>query len=193
MQIPCKRFGCQKAVEVCYWSCRYRKSCKDWRQALEAEPGEAAIRARLESASARTGRAFDVATLVLPGRKRRKKKEMEGGNKSMAKSAAPESEETEIVRPAAESGEKTPNEKVQAEKRSSAAQFAKKQRQPGAKRTRPAVSGTVYLLLSPNGKYRELREDELATEAAHLLKDPSLRLVKGQFLIPQITFRPADE
>lgn len=114
----------------------------------------------------------------------------------MAKSAGPESEETEIVRPAAESGEKGLTEKVQAgnrpvEKRgSSTAQPGKK---PGAKRARPAVSGPVYLLLSPNGKYRELREDELAAEAAHLLRDPSLRLVKGQFLIPQITFRPADE
>jgi len=69
----------------------------------------------------------------------------------------------------------------------------KRGRKVGAKKPKPATSGPVYLILSPNGKYREVSEDELASEAAHLLKDSSLRLVKGQFMIPQITFRLADE
>ena len=54
-------------------------------------------------------------------------------------------------------------------------------------------NGTVYLLLSKNGKYKELRESDLMKEAATILKDSSLRLVKGQYLVPQITFKPFDE
>ncbi len=53
--------------------------------------------------------------------------------------------------------------------------------------------GPIYLLLFANGKYKELRESELNTEAAGVLKDQTLRLVKGQFLIPQISFKVADE
>ncbi|MFN7927076.1 MAG: hypothetical protein U0Y68_03875 [Blastocatellia bacterium] len=51
----------------------------------------------------------------------------------------------------------------------------------------------MYLLLSKNGKYRELREADLLKEAANIIKDASLRLVKGQVLVPQITFKPFDE
>jgi hypothetical protein len=54
-------------------------------------------------------------------------------------------------------------------------------------------SGQVYLLLFANGKYKELRESELNTEAAGVLKDQTLRLVKGQCLVPQISFKVADE
>ncbi|MGE0127275.1 MAG: hypothetical protein AB7U82_04130 [Blastocatellales bacterium] len=54
-------------------------------------------------------------------------------------------------------------------------------------------NGPIYLLLFSNGKYKELRESELNTEAAGVLKDQTLRLVKGQFLIPQISFKVADE
>jgi hypothetical protein len=54
-------------------------------------------------------------------------------------------------------------------------------------------NGPIYLLLFSNGKYKELRESELNTEAAGVLKDPALRLVKGQFLVPQISFKIADE
>jgi hypothetical protein len=53
--------------------------------------------------------------------------------------------------------------------------------------------GPIYLLLFANGKYKELRESELNAEAASVLKDPTLRLVKGRFLIPQISFKVADE
>lgn len=53
--------------------------------------------------------------------------------------------------------------------------------------------GPIYLLLFSNGKYKELRESELNSEAAGVFKDPTLRLVKGQFLIPQISFKVADE
>lgn len=53
--------------------------------------------------------------------------------------------------------------------------------------------GPIYLLLFSNGKYKELRESELSAEAAGVLKDQKLRLVKGQFLIPQISFKVADE
>lgn len=60
--------------------------------------------------------------------------------------------------------------------------------------TKPASNnGPIYLLLFSNGKYKELRESELNTEAAGVLKDQTLRLVKGQFLIPQISFKVADE
>ena len=69
------------------------------------------------------------------------------------------------------------------------------ERKPAPKPARPKVptNGTVYLLLSKNGKYKELRESDLLKEAAIIIKDPSLRLVKGQYLVPQITFKPFDE
>ncbi|MCI0698405.1 hypothetical protein L0337_41200 [candidate division KSB1 bacterium] len=54
-------------------------------------------------------------------------------------------------------------------------------------------TGPIYLLLFSNGKYKELRESELNTEAAGVLKDQTLRLVKGQFLVPQISFKVTDE
>ena len=54
-------------------------------------------------------------------------------------------------------------------------------------------NGTVYLLLNKNGKYKELREADLLNQAATLLKDPSLRLVKGQLLVPTISFQAAEE
>ena len=54
-------------------------------------------------------------------------------------------------------------------------------------------NGPIYLLLFANGKYKELRESELNTEAAGVLKDQTLRLVKGQCLVPQISFKVADE
>src|SRR5262245_29967261 len=54
-------------------------------------------------------------------------------------------------------------------------------------------NGRNYLLLFANGKYKELRESELHTEVAGVLKDQTLRLVKGQCLVPQISFKVADE
>ncbi len=65
MQIGCKRFDCQKAVEVCYWSCKYRKNCKDWSQALAEMPGVDAISERLEAAAKKSGRLFNPDDLVL--------------------------------------------------------------------------------------------------------------------------------
>jgi len=60
--------------------------------------------------------------------------------------------------------------------------------------SRPAPNnGPIYLLLFANGKYKELRESELNTEAAGVLRDQTLRLVKGQCLVPQISFKVADE
>ena len=60
--------------------------------------------------------------------------------------------------------------------------------------SKPASNnGPIYLLLFSNGKYKELRESELNSEAAGVLKDQSMRLVKGQFLVPQISFKVADE
>jgi hypothetical protein len=289
MQIACHRFSCQKAVEVCYWACKYRKNCKDWRQALEGEPGVEPIRARLEMASAKSGRVFDLVTLTSPGRKRRaapvqseklvkvdqidhredqsekrekvKKAESIKPEKLKAEKLKAEKVKPVKVKKAVKKAEKLKAEKLKAEKierykkvrmtekaevvplqlkpqrrlrkarvnpnphqkggeseimakpATSAlnetdnyesvdspspvtdiASVAKKRgRKVGAKKPKPATSGPVYLVLSPNGKYREVSEDELASEAAHLLKDTSLRLVKGQFMIPQITFRLADE
>ena len=66
MQITCKRYDCQKAVEVCYWSCKFRKTCKDWEGALIETPGADAIRARLEASANKSGRAFDPKSLVVP-------------------------------------------------------------------------------------------------------------------------------
>lgn len=66
---------------------------------------------------------------------------------------------------------------------------------PAAKpaKPKPPTNGTVYLLLGKNGKYKELREADLLKEAAHIFKDPSLRLVKGTYLVPQITFKSLDD
>ena len=69
---------------------------------------------------------------------------------------------------------------------------AKNKKKP-APRPKQATTGPVYLLLSSNGKYRELRESELLAEAGNILRDPSLRLVKGQFMVPQISFKLAEE
>ncbi len=65
MQIECQRYSCQKGVEVCYWVCKFRSKCKDWEGALKDRPGIDAIRERLESASKKSGRAFDPASLVV--------------------------------------------------------------------------------------------------------------------------------
>jgi hypothetical protein len=54
-----------KAVEVCYWSCKFRKNCKDWEGALAEVPGVEAIRERLEAAAKKSGRVFNPADLVV--------------------------------------------------------------------------------------------------------------------------------
>jgi hypothetical protein len=74
MQIGCTRYSCQKAVEVCYWVCKYRAICKDWQNALKEKPGTEAISERLETASKKTGRAFDPQTLVVLTKAKRKTK-----------------------------------------------------------------------------------------------------------------------
>jgi len=72
MQIECTRYGCQKAVEVCYWVCKFRAKCKDWQNALAGRPGIAAIGERLEGAARKTGRTYDPKSLVvLTGLRRR--------------------------------------------------------------------------------------------------------------------------
>jgi len=71
MQIACKRYDCQKAVEVCYWSCKFRKICKDWEGALVETPGADAVRVRLEASAKKSGRAFDPKLLVVPARKKK--------------------------------------------------------------------------------------------------------------------------
>jgi hypothetical protein len=68
-----------------------------------------------------------------------------------------------------------------------------KQTKPKPAKPKPVTDGPIYLLLSANGKYRELSEAELQVEAAGVVKDPSLRLVKGQFLVPQISFKLTEE
>ncbi len=65
MQIACKRYDCQKAVEACYWVCKFRRNCLDWHSALKEAPGIDAIRERLEAAAKKTGRIFDPQTLVV--------------------------------------------------------------------------------------------------------------------------------
>jgi outer membrane biosynthesis protein TonB len=210
MQIACKRFGCQKAVEVCYWTCKYRRNCKDWVSAVEGEPGLVAITGRLESAAAKSGRVFEANTLLKPARLKRaaaasallapvpklepkpmpefvpqpakKKKSRKKPSINLPKTErkpmpkSPVTEENTLPE-GNETGAKLPERNV-----------AVKPARPKA----PA-NGTVYLLLSKNGKYKELREADLLKEAANIFKDSSLRLVKGQYLVPQITFKPIDE
>jgi len=65
MQIECKRYSCQKSVEVCYWVCKFRKSCKDWQNGLKEEPGLEAIESHLKEAAKKKGRAFDPIDLVI--------------------------------------------------------------------------------------------------------------------------------
>jgi hypothetical protein len=172
MQIACKRFGCQKSVEVCYWSCKYRRTCKDWSNALNVAPGIEMISERLESAAAKSGRTFEAASLLKPVKPKKIKSPIE--RKLMAKPISEETKSENIAREAA------------------ATKFVKAPVSKAAK-PKPASDGIVYLLLSKNGRYRELRESQLIKEAAVILKDPSLRLFKGQYLVPHITFKPQGE
>lgn len=232
MQIACNRFSCQKAVEVCYWACKFRRDCKDWYGALNGTPGSAAITERLAESAKKNGRAFDSQTMVLTsGSKKKSPKKTRAAivskspiarlesasfsnnfsaargevefddqgepipnnitniifvevKESMAESNldTPITETTSAAEPAAETSSKPAAPKAAKPK-------------PVAAKPKPAAqsSGPVFLLLYPNGKYKELRESELNVEAADVLKDPSLRLVKALPLIPQISFKSVDE
>ncbi|MGH9801055.1 MAG: hypothetical protein ACRD82_11875 [Blastocatellia bacterium] len=227
MQIACKRFSCQKAVEVCYWACKYRRDCKDWHGALNGVPGISAITEQLAEAAKKTGRAFDPQTMVL----------ISGGKKSLKKNRAAiiskssiahlHSADFSTARGEADSGNQgesipdniTNNNFREAKKTmtdsnfdtpafettamaETTAEIYDKPATPKAAKPKPVAakpkpaaqsSGPVFLLLYANGKYKELRESELNTEAADVLKDPSLRLVKGLNLVPQISFKTAEE
>lgn len=224
MQLACQRFSCQKAVEVCYWSCKFRRKCKDWQKAVTGEPGLVAIQSRLEAAAAKSGRAFDVQTLTSPARKAHFATRQETavtrvsvvsrpalsvqsnpGTRSdvamlsRAQTAVSSTTEASIPvrtkRPAQkqtdtktemnEPTKETTTEKVAATKPKKAV--------PKTPKPKATANGTVYLLLSKNGKYKELRESELLNQAATLLNNPALRLVKGQLLVPTISFQiPAE-
>ncbi len=207
MQIACKKFGCQKAVEVCYWTCKFRPKCKDWQGALQGQPGTVAITERLAAAAAKTGRSFDVNTLIKPVRIKRKAAKpvlltpvipvpvkIELKNKKLAPVlTAPKKVKVEMkpVLKTAPEAEKTAPENT-TENTTGAKTSAPK---PASKAARPKApqNGPVYLLLNKNGKYKELREADLLKEAANIMANPSVRLVKGQFLVPHITFKPQDE
>jgi hypothetical protein len=221
MQIACKRFGCQKAVEVCYWTCKHRKNCKDWKVAIEGVPGTSAITERLEMAAAKSGRPFDAKTLVKPVRLKRAVAAAAvpsiamiapvapapvkiAAQVTVSKLAAPKLTAKPIIKRTHRKPhpvklaklERKPMPKPEEEKIEVVAEnTAPKSSKPAPKPVKPKLptNGTVYLLLGKGGKYRELRESELMKEAATILKDPSLRLVKGQYLVPQITFKPFDE
>ena len=250
MQIACQRFSCQKAVEVCYWTCKFRRKCKDWQTALAGEPGLVLIQSRLEAAAAKTGRAFDAQTLASPVRKVKApapspQAKLADRNASplagtgMTKEAAatkvsvvsrpalsvqnnsiPRSDVTPLSRAQAAAPDTTENQKLRTKqlpaRRKAAPEKPKQEKQamnetktetPSEKpetgktkqakqkpvRPKPVSSGPVYLLLGPNGKYKELRESELLTQAALLLKDPSLRLVKGHMLVPTISFKAVED
>lgn len=227
MQIACNRFSCQKAVEVCYWTCKFRRDCKDWHGALNGVPGISAVTERLAESAKKNGRAFDSKTVVLTsGSKKNPKK-----NRAMVVSKSPiarlKSGDFSTARGEAEfsgQGEPTPNNITKnhfvevketmaednldtpttetASAAEPAAEASNKPAAPKAAKPKPAAakpkpaaqnSGPVFLLLYPNGKYKELRESELNVEAADVLKDPSLRLVKGLPLVPQISFKSVDE
>jgi hypothetical protein len=228
MQIACKRFDCQKAVEVCYWSCKFRKTCKDWEGALIEIPGVEAIRARLEASAKKSGRAFDPKLLGVPAKK---KKQPESG--SISSKAPLESRAHPLLAGRLADGPRpkiqrkpphiSPTGKQSLEIKgtmlnpsdteidepdftaseistsgSASGKSASAKAKPKAAKPKPAPkpvnnNGPIYLLLFANGKYKELRESELNTEAAGVLKDQTLRLIKGQSLVPQISFKVADE
>lgn len=221
MQIGCNRFSCQKAVEVCYWTCKFRRDCKDWHNALAAEPGIEAISERLKQAAKKNGRAFDPQTMVLTSRGKKSRAailsktpiaHLESASFSTARCEAESSNSGEsspinitnnfhgeVKETMTEDNLDTPTAEPKAE---AAAETPSKPAAPKAAKPKPAApkpkpaaqtSGPVFLLLYPNGKYKELRESELNIEAADVLKDPSLRLVKGTPLVPQISFKAADE
>jgi hypothetical protein len=229
MQLACQRFSCQKAVEVCYWSCKFRRNCKDWQKALAGEPGLIAIQSRLEAAAAKSGRAFDAQTLAVPTRKASSRFNTEAGGHppaaaakvsvvsrpalsrqsnsgtrsdvAMLSRAQAASSTTEAKQPArtkklARTKAAQTNQEMNETKPETTVEKAEtakpKQAKPKPARPKPTGNGgPVYLLRSPNGKYKELREAELLTQAATLLKDPSLRLVKGHLLVPTISFKEA--
>ncbi|MBS1787284.1 MAG: hypothetical protein JST85_06155 [Acidobacteria bacterium] len=230
MQIACNRFSCQKAVEVCYWACKFRRDCKDWHNALAAEPGTDAIAARLKEAAKKSGRAFDPQTMVLTSHSKKKVTNKQAAIVSKSSIAHLKSADFSTARGEAEfsdQGEPIPNNiiinnfgevkeamtesnfdtprtemtetlavsETAAPSSGKAAASKAAKPKPAVAKPKPAaqITGPVFLLLYPNGKYKELRESELNTEAADVLKDPSLRLVKGLPLIPQISFKSADE
>ena len=212
MQIACKKFGCQKAVEVCYWTCKYRRNCKDWAGALAGQPGLRAITERLEAAAAKSGRLFEARTLLKPGRPKRAAAApvliassakiettvapqlLRKKNNHQPLKAAPKTETKPMAKLPTEE-EKTTAETTTQKTPTGKSNEIPAERKVAPKTTRPKTpsDGTVYLLLSKNGKYKELRESDLIKEAATILKDSSLRLVKGQYLVPYITFKSLDE
>ena len=124
---------------------------------------------------------------------------------SRAQAAAPDTTENQKLRtkqlparrkaaPEKPKQEKQAMNEMKTEAPSEKAEVSKpKQAKQKLPRPKPVSSGPVYLLLGPNGKYKELRESELLTQAALLLKDPSLRLVKGHMLVPTISFKAVEE
>jgi hypothetical protein len=236
MQIACKRYGCQKAVEVCYWACKYRRNCKDWQNALAGSPGAAAIQGQLEESAKKSGRIFDAGTMTEAARVKRAATAPLAtaapltlpNVEATAKSKAPdlkvkarrepvkqakaqvETNGHKAVRPAPKSLTKSKestktmakplNEELPTVTDAPGAEAAPA---PGkAKTAKPKAAkppaktnghGPVYLLLNKNGKYKVLRESDLTQQAASLLNNPALRLVKGHYLIPQISFSTLEE
>ncbi|HMV46353.1 MAG TPA: hypothetical protein PLD20_23050 [Blastocatellia bacterium] len=234
MQIACKRFGCQKAVEVCYWSCKHRRDCKDWQGALNAFPGTDAVSAQLAAAAKKSGRNFDPQTMILTSKTKKNRAALVSPSPSAPLQAHLQSGGISTARGETKTGSSVGRNEPSSRKRTTKTKpvevkgtmtednldtvsvespaevadtsepatetknkpaAAKAKPKPAAPKPKPAPqpTGPIYLLLYANGKYKELRESELNTEAADILKDPSLRLIKGQALIPQISFRTADE
>ncbi len=196
MQIACQRFSCQKAVEVCYWSCKFRSKCKDWQKALTGDPGLVAIQSRLESAAAKTGRAFDPQTLASPARAKSR-------THPLAKHSGSDDQPATVTLPlpvkqnaTVDAAAAHPSKRL-LKSPLTLKVMSTEDKQPAKPkpiaRPKPASNGTVYLLLQKNGKYKELREQDLVTQAPLLLKDKALRLVKGQLLVPTISFTTNEE
>jgi hypothetical protein len=137
---------------------------------------------RLEEAAAKTGRPFDLNTLVLPLRSRRQPALPQPQTAIMEKTFKKMNKRENQEAPEAT----TSQGNHQPASTKSVAPRKKRGRQPA-----PPGDGTVYLLLEKTGKYKEISESDLLVEAGRMLKDPSIRLIKGQLLIPQITLRPA--
>ena len=234
MQIPCKRFSCQKAVEVCYWTCKYRRDCKDWHSALAAAPGTDAIAGQLAAAAKKSGRMFDPQTMTLTSRTKKSRAAIVskppsahleaqlqsgristtrgdtdsatliGQGESRSHKRTTQTKPGKVKGTMAEENLDSPLAEALPESSDAGESAAETKTKPAAAKAKPKPvvakpkpaaqnNGPVYLLLYANGKYKELRESELNTEAASVLKDPSLRLIKGQALIPQISFKTAEE
>lgn len=204
LQIDCSRYKCYKAVEVCYWSCKFRPKCKDWQKALDETPGIEAVNERLFAASKKSGRSFELLTLTPSAKSKQRMRrapekpiqinEKGALHKSMFDTVDEIVEETMESKNDSSEGNSSENGSANGDKKAKAKAAKPAKPKPAKAKQDNTVNteGPIFLLLYPNGKYKELSESELQLEAASVVKDATLRLIKGQFLVPMISFKSLD-